>query len=210
MGCTSLTNATILGCSASSDHDGIFADCTNLMTVTIGDGVTLLNKAMFKNCANLESVAIGRGVTNLPVSLFQYCRNLRQITFEGNAPVVGTFAFSQVPADCMVYVHRGSTGWGVDIPGKWHGLNIEYIDTTLPDLEPSSRTDGARRSSLPDRLMRQRTRRVSRLTTRCTRASRFFVLMRMFRQRSMYSFMWMARRNVCGRLIGKREIATPR
>ena len=93
----------------------------------IGNGVKILNRRMFKNCSSLEEVTIGKGITKLPSYLFSYCTNLKKIVFAGNAPSsVASFAFEKVPSDCTVYVHRDSTGWGVDIPGTWHGLRIKY------------------------------------------------------------------------------------
>ena len=140
MGCTSLESATILGCERSTNHDGIFAKCKNLKTVTIGDGVTHLNSYMFQYCYGLESVTIGSGVTELPVFLFSYCTSLKKVVFNGNAPSVSNYAFEKVPADCTFYVHRGSTGWGVDIPGTWRGgRSIRYIegDPTPPAPTPT-------------------------------------------------------------------------
>ena len=142
MGCANLTNATILGCDRSTDHDGIFSKCRSLKTVTIGDGVTHLNSHMFQSCTSLETVTIGRGVGELPVYLFSYCTSLKKVVMEGNAPsTVGNYAFEKVPSDCTVYVHRGSTGWGVDIPGTWKGRNIRYIEgsaSPTPTPTPAS------------------------------------------------------------------------
>ncbi|MBO7684269.1 MAG: leucine-rich repeat protein [Kiritimatiellae bacterium] len=133
MGCANLTNATILGCARSSNHDGIFANCRSLKTVNVGDGVTHLNSHMFKNCTSLETVTIGSGVGKLPVYLFSNCTSLKKVVFRGNAPSsVGSFAFENVPSDCTIYVKRGSTGWGVDIPGTWHGRSIKYIGGSSP------------------------------------------------------------------------------
>ena len=52
--------------------------------------------------------------------------------FKGNAPVCKAFAFQKVPSSCTVYVNRGSTGWGVSIPGTWQGLRIVYIGGSTP------------------------------------------------------------------------------
>ena len=47
------------------------------------------------------------------------------------APIVWEHAFDDVIPSCTVYVPRGSTGWGVTIPGTWNGLKIKYVPGTL-------------------------------------------------------------------------------
>ena len=131
-GCTSLTNAVVLGCTAVAYNwgdDGIFDGCRSLKTVTIGDGVTMLSKHMFNKCYSLERVTFGVGVTNLPSMVFEYCPSLREVVFEGNAPTVaGSIFWHNAPTNLTWYVHRGSTGWGVEIPGIWHEHTIRYIE----------------------------------------------------------------------------------
>jgi len=66
---------------------------------------------------------------------FANCMGLKVLSLEGNAPVVGDYAFYECSATARVY--RASTGWGVSIPGTWKGLRIEYIDEIdepIPDL----------------------------------------------------------------------------
>ena len=57
--------------------------------------------------------------------------------FKGNCPNIGFFAFSDVWDSCVAYVRRDSTGWDVDIPGKWNPdvssrLDIQYL---TPEVE---------------------------------------------------------------------------
>ncbi len=94
-----------------------------LTKITIPDGVTDIGSNAFGGCDRLESVV-------LPVSLasvsFLGCSVLTSITFKGNAPIVWEHAFDDVIPSCTVYVPRGSTGWGVTIPGTWCGVKIAY------------------------------------------------------------------------------------
>ena len=47
------------------------------------------------------------------------------IVFAGDAPDGGEL---DGRGSCRCYVSRNSVGWGVDIPGTWRGMSIEYID----------------------------------------------------------------------------------
>lgn len=71
---------------------------------------------------------IPSSVESIGEEAFKSCRGLTSIVFGGNAPNVGTNAFESVADDCTVRVPRGSTGWGVEIPGKWRGMRIEYSE----------------------------------------------------------------------------------
>ena len=72
------------------------------------------------------------------------------MTFLGNAPddCDDTFCSEYDPAlgmvafrNFIVYVTPGSVGWGVDIPGTWNGVRIEYIpgqETSNPEQPTGS------------------------------------------------------------------------
>ena len=73
-------------------------------------------------------MTIPDSVTSIGNYAFYDCSGLTNVVFEGNAPSVGSYVFSYVNSSCVVYVPRGSTGWGVSIPGTWNGLAIRYIE----------------------------------------------------------------------------------
>ena len=106
--------------------DNAFADCIKLKSVTIPDSVTRIGSEAFHKCIKLESATIGRGVESLGSSVFIYCSAMKSITFLGNAPKLDSNNTLFSGCYATIYVPVGSTGWGVDIPGKWQGLNIEY------------------------------------------------------------------------------------
>ena len=49
----------------------------------------------------------------------------------GDAPSIGDDVFSGVDSSCTAYVKRNTSGWGVEIPGMWKGLNIQYMTPTM-------------------------------------------------------------------------------
>ena len=137
-----------------------FQDCTELATVVIPTGVKYIGEATFANCRSLTGITMPVGVTEIGVYAFAHsgltdisipdsvtdicywafgnCDKLTNVVFMGDAPWIeepwgeGDDAFSGVPSSCVVHVRRGSTGWGVDIPGTWHGMHIEYLDEETP------------------------------------------------------------------------------
>ena len=150
-GCSSLTSITIPD-SVTSIGGGVFHSCNSalydaktILGVKLVDGwvvecdesysgdlnlsgVRGIADSAFLDCSRLTSVTIPDNVTSIGKNAFSDCTSLSQIIFEGDAPLVETSSFRNVHPDCTVYVHRDSTGWGVDIPGKWKGINIDYIE----------------------------------------------------------------------------------
>ena len=73
-----------------------FYNCSRLMSITIGDGVTSIGDSAFSGCSGLMSVTIGSGVTTIGDSAFSNCYNLTSITIPDNVTTIGdnSFAFS--------------------------------------------------------------------------------------------------------------------
>ena len=124
MACGRLESVTIgKGVTRIAEH--AFSYCYDLTEVVLPDSVTSIGDYAFEGCG-LTSVTIPDSVTNIGDNAFSVCQ-LTNVVFNGNAPEVGASAFDDDP-DITVYVRRGSTGWGVDIPGTWQGMRIEYLD----------------------------------------------------------------------------------
>ena len=149
--CAGLNNV-VIGNGVTSIGEEAFRDCWRLAHLTFGDGVTSIGnnafdacgeltnveipnnvtnigKYAFFQCRGIKRVTIGNGVTGIGEGAFGLCSGLRDVVFEGNSPCVESHAFPDVPnimPPCTVWVRKGSMGWGVDIPGKWQGMNIRY------------------------------------------------------------------------------------
>lgn len=82
-------------------------------------------------------MTIPDSVTSIEDGTFSGCKNLTSVTFKGNAPMIGSGVFDSVANGCTAYVKKGSTGWGVDIPGMWNGIKIEYAgcSSSVPSIE---------------------------------------------------------------------------
>ena len=129
-GCSGLTSMTIPD-SITSIGSCAFANCSGLSSVTMPNSVTSIGLFAFNYCTNLTNVTIPNSVTNIGRYAFERCNCLARIEFFGNAPFVGEAAFTNVASGCTAYVLRDSTGWNTTIPGKWQGINIDYLRYTV-------------------------------------------------------------------------------
>ena len=138
--------------------DNAFSSCISLESVIVPDSVVHIGHYAFESCsgsvlwmhggvsgghngAGLGKVVIGSGVTNIGNYAFAYNKSLTGVFFNADAPVIGSGCFYGVTDTCTAYVKSSSTGWGVDIPGTWKGIRIEYVDVPPADWIPVVKED---------------------------------------------------------------------
>ena len=147
-GCNALMSVTMPN-GVASIGEAAFFGCEGLSCVDIPDSVTSIGRCAFEWCSGLSEVSIPANVTSLGEYVFAYCEGLTNVMFEGNAPAVGDNAFYGLADGCVAYVPYGSTGWGVDIPGSWNGIRIEYAPCdhngeieVINNADPTCTADG--------------------------------------------------------------------
>ena len=158
-GCSGLTSV-IIPDSVTSIEEFAFEGCSSLDSVIIPDSVTSIGFFAFEGCSSLVSVTVPDSVINFGInSVFGFDSSiasvivssnvtsvnnfafegnplLRSIIFMGDAPQTNEASFYGVSSECTVYVRKMSIGWGVEIPGTWQGLHIEYLpEATAPIIE---------------------------------------------------------------------------
>jgi len=94
---------------------------TALTAAVIPDGVTTIGASAFAY-APLTEVTIGRGVTEIEERAFSGCGSLKTVTFLGDAPEVGEYAFSSVRATC--YYPQNNDTWTDAAMEKFDNANL--------------------------------------------------------------------------------------
>lgn len=93
----------------------------------VPEGIIGIAYFAFDWATNLTSVTLPKSLVGMGNGAFGYCASLETVRFKGNAPNVGgEQVFLDVPSSCKALVSPQSSGWGVAIPGTWHGIGIEY------------------------------------------------------------------------------------
>ncbi len=93
-------NLDIVGTGDMYDHFSFFENKhfkdefrSDILTVTMSDGVTSVGDNAFYGCASLTSITIPDGVTSIGVSAFDGCASLASITIPDSVTSIGDSAF---------------------------------------------------------------------------------------------------------------------
>ena len=114
---TELTAEDLAGITTIRDY--AFSSCTSLASVTIPSSVTSIGVGAFSSCTSLASVTIPSSVTSIGTTAFSGCTGLTSVTsLNTTPPTIKTNTFSDVPADCAIYVpaasvdtYKAASGW---------------------------------------------------------------------------------------------------
>ena len=119
-----------IGNSVTSIGDWAFEDCSSLTSIEVGKGnieYSSEDGVLFdKSKTELIQFPAGKNghytipdnVSSIGDTAFYDCSSLRNITFEGNAPLIGTGAFFGVSEDAKIIVYAGATGFGETFEGS--------------------------------------------------------------------------------------------
>ncbi len=90
----------ITGCSEIVIEDGVkcidegmFRECTELISVTIGNSVTLIGISAFEYCTSLVNITIPDSVTEIGSCSFMGCESLESISIPDSVKVLGGTSF---------------------------------------------------------------------------------------------------------------------
>lgn len=86
--------AVVLENGVTSTGDYAFADCKNLVTISMADTVTSISFASFGDCPSLEEVTIPENVTTIGYAAFEGCMNLKKVTIPKTVKAIYTGAFN--------------------------------------------------------------------------------------------------------------------
>ncbi len=109
--CAQLKTATIAPCTAKIDNS-LFAFCTSLESVEIGEGLTSLGERAFGGCTSLKSVTLPSTITSVDENTFNKCTSLASVKFLGNTTTLGYAAFANCTALTAIELPQALTTIG--------------------------------------------------------------------------------------------------
>ena len=123
--------------------DRAFYNCTSLLQVQIGQNVQTIGTYAFRGCAKLAEITLPDSITELKDSAFRLCSDLANITMLGNAPVVGSYVFTDCAADIKIQYYEDRTGYDVS-PWTTHSLTVIHIGQWVIDTPATCTQEGSR------------------------------------------------------------------
>ncbi len=111
--------------------EGTFRNCTNLTSVTIGNGATSIGYETFRSCRGLTSVMIPEGVTSIGDMAFDWCTNLTSITIPNSVTSIGNGAFHACSRITSVTIGNGVTSIGDEAFDGCSGLTSVTIPNSV-------------------------------------------------------------------------------
>ena len=104
-------------------------NCSNLTSVTIGNGVTNIGERAFFSCDSLTSVTIGNSVTSIGEKAFSFCDSLTSITIPDSVTSIGGSAFTGCSGLTSITIPESVTSIGEKAFSWCSGLT----SITIPD-----------------------------------------------------------------------------
>jgi hypothetical protein len=91
-----------------------FSDCSNLVSITIPKSVTSIGDHAFALCSNLTNITIPEGLTYIGSCLFFACRSIVSVTIPKSVTSIGNMAFFDCENLTSVTISEGVTWIGIE------------------------------------------------------------------------------------------------
>lgn len=112
-----------------------FVSCLNLTNVVLGKGVTSIDDFAFFNCTSLKHIFVPNGITNIGMAAFENCIPLDNINLPNTISNIGDFAFMYCGFTNLI-LSNNIPVWGGGVFAYCFNLtNITFCDgvTTIGD-----------------------------------------------------------------------------
>ena len=128
------TNGLTLTLKGNSWGSGVFANCTELVSVELPDGVTAVADSTFYQCTSLEKVVLPAGVTYIGNMTFYGCSSLRELVLPAGLTTIGENAFEGCNALKSVVLSASVTKVGYSAFSGWTAEQTVYVAWTEDNL----------------------------------------------------------------------------
>ena len=84
-GCTTLNALSIYSNNELSIGDNAFSKCSGLVTIDLGEGVTVIGEKAFADCTAAEKIILPKSLTRIEYGAFQNTSALRVLGYRGSS-----------------------------------------------------------------------------------------------------------------------------
>ena len=96
----------------------LFIGCTGLEEITLPDTLTIIEDSAFEDCIRLKSIVIPENVTKINAHAFQNCMSLKTVDLNSGLTYLGTAAFKLTPVEA------------IEIPRSLDNAGLSYTTTS--------------------------------------------------------------------------------
>ena len=125
-----------------------FYNKTNIVSVTLPDGIVSIGSNAFESCSNLISINLGKGLESINTYAFRYCRKLLTIEFPEGLKSIGGYAFSTCESFTTIEVPDGVISLGNCVFEYCYNLESITLPKGITDLQSHTFWDCNRLESI--------------------------------------------------------------
>ncbi|MDE7420101.1 MAG: leucine-rich repeat domain-containing protein [Muribaculaceae bacterium] len=111
-----------------------YAYCSSLISITVPDGVTIIDDATFRDCSGLTSITIPNSVTTIGSSAFSGCNKLTSITIPNRVTAIGEETFYNCSGLTSVVIPNSVTTIGKSAFYKCSSLTSITIPNSVTTI----------------------------------------------------------------------------
>lgn len=124
----------ILKRGVTNTGESAFADCVNLVKVSMTDTITSIGFASFHGCSSLEEITIPENVTTIGYAAFEGCMNLKKVTIPKTVKAIYTGAFNSRNLKDVYYGGTIAEWKNIEIDESYYNLDNATIHCTDGDI----------------------------------------------------------------------------
>ena len=135
-GCTNIVNLTISE-GVESIGDSAFRECTSITNVTIPKSITSIGQSAFSGCSSLTSVIIPESITSISRYTFVNCSSLTYISIPESVKSIDNYAFNNCTNLKIVNISDVTAWYNIDF-GDNYANPFRYAKELYLNDEPAN------------------------------------------------------------------------